>query len=334
VTPLVVRRNGRLHVGARVALVAVVALVAWYIPRYYEPFRVEQFSRVLVFAIAVLGLNLLTGFGGQISLGHSAFFGVGAYTTAILVAEHGWPHLATVAVAAVASFVVGLLCGIPALRIKGLYLALVTLALATVFPLLLRRFDTVTGGSQGKRVPKFSAPGWTGLANDQYRYWVTVAVAVAVFVLVRNLVHSRVGRALIAMRDNETAAEVIGVHLAVYKTATFGLSAAIAGVAGSLFAINESFIDSASFTVQRSITFLAAMVIGGAATIVGPVFGALFVELAPEVLSDQNRELSQVLYGALLIVLMFVMPGGVVGLYRSVKARVLEVQGSPEAAAR
>jgi len=204
--------------------------------------------------IAALGLNLLTGYNGQISVGHGAFFGAGAYTTAILVADHGWPHFATLGVAAVIAFALGVLVGLPALRIKGLYLALVTLALATVFPLVITRFSSVTGGTQGKRVPRFRAPAWTGLADDQWKYYVLLAFAVVSFVLVRNLIKSRVGRALIATRDNETAAEVLGVNLSVYKVVTFGVSAMLAGIAGSLSVFNDPFVNAEKYNLSLSIT--------------------------------------------------------------------------------
>jgi branched-chain amino acid transport system permease protein len=304
----------------KVIVGVVLAALVLAVPQQYEAFQVRRFTTVVVFAIAVLGLNLLTGFNGQISLGHGAFYGVGAYTTAILVADHGWPHLATVPVAAVLSFFVGCLAGIPALRIRGLYLALTTLALATVFPTLIQHFSSITGGTQGKPVTPYTSP-IDGLANDQWAYYVAVAFAAVVFLLVRNLVRSRVGRSLIAIRDNEVAAEVVGVNLAMYKVATFGTSAMIAGLAGSLsvFLLKDfGYIAARDFTIALSISFLVAMVIGGAASIVGPIIGALFIERAPTFITDTlkfDASLTNIIYGALLILLMFLMPGGVVGLW-------------------
>ena len=198
------------RLATRVAVTLVVGGVLLWLPQYYPRFRVEgQFNVIITYAIAALGLNLLTGYNGQISIGHGAFFGVGAYTTAILVADHGWSHFATLPAAAILAFGLGVLVGLPALRIQGLYLALVTLALATVFPLVITRFTSVTGGTQGMRVPRFRAPSWTGLTDDQWKYYVLLAFAVIAFVLVRNLVKSRVGRAIIAIRDNETAAQAL-----------------------------------------------------------------------------------------------------------------------------
>jgi branched-chain amino acid transport system permease protein len=313
-----------------VVLTLVAAAVVLYLPQYYPRFRVVQFSEVIVIAIAVLGLGLLTGYNGQISVGHAAFFGVGAYTTAILADNRGWPFLATIPVAVVLSFVIGIVAGIPGLRIKGLYLALVTLALATLFPFIITRFSDVTGGSTGKSIPDFDAPDWTGLANDQWVYYVLLAFAVPVFVLIRNLVKSRPGRAIIAIRDNETAAEVVGVNLAVYKVGVFGVSAAVAGLAGSLsMIVGSGRVDLGrdGSVVLESIQFLAAMVIGGAATIAGPILGAAFIVFVPEFASDIDPQLSQVIYGALLILLMLLLPSGFMGGIRRLEAAVLHRLG-------
>jgi branched-chain amino acid transport system permease protein len=316
-----VEPKGFLHdprrLAVRVAVTLVVGAILVAVPFQYPQFRVQgQFSVIITYAIAALGLNLLTGYNGQISVGHGAFFGVGAYTTAILAADHGWPHLGTVAAAAVLTFVLGLLVGLPALRIQGLYLALVTLALAASFPLVVTRFSSVTGGTQGMRVPRFRAPDWTGLKDYQWKYFVLLAFAVVAFVLVRNLVKSRVGRAIIATRDNETAARVLGVDLAFYKVLTFGVSAMLAGVAGALSVVNEPFVNAEKYNINLSITLLVAVVVGGAATIFGPAWGAFFVVLIPVWLPDQYPQLSPVLFGGALIVLMIVAPGGFLGLVR------------------
>ena len=319
-----------------VVLAVVAAVVLLSIPQYYGEVEVERFTRIIVFAMAILSLNLLTGFNGQISLGHGAFFGVGAYTTAILVADHGWPHLATVVAAAVVCFAVGVLAGVPALRIRGLYLALTTLALATVFPTFIQKFESVTGGTQGQAVPVFESP-FSGLAHDQWAYYLALAFAVVIFVLVRNLVRSRVGRSLIAVRDNEVAAEVVGVNLAATKIITFGISAMIAGIAGAIFILVQPFpyIDARTFTIALSLQFLVGMVVGGAASIVGPVIGAVIIERAPDFITDTmgfDESLTNVVYGVGLILLMFVAPGGIVGLYHRLRAVVLRRTGRTGAA--
>ncbi len=323
-------RNWKL-LAVKVVLVIVAAIVLYQLPLYYQEFRVRQFNEVIFLSVAVLGLGLLTGFNGQISIGHGAFFGIGAYTTAILVADHGWSYLATFPVAAVLAFVTGALVGVPALRIKGLYLALTTLAFATTFTLLIKKFSSITGGTQGKVVPRFQVPSWSNLTNDQFIYYLLLLMAAALFVLARNLVKSRVGRALIAVRDNEVAAEVVGVNLAAYKVMTFGLSAAFAGIAGSMSVMNTPFVDANSFTITKSIEFLAALVIGGAATIFGPIVGAFFVVFVPEFSSDINPALSQVIYGGLLIALMLVLPGGIIGGLKRLWAFVLRHVRKPAA---
>ena len=315
---------------ALLGLGVVAAAIVLYLPQYYPPFRVVQFSEVIVTAIAVLGLGLLTGYNGQISVGHAAFFGVGAYTTAILADNHGWPFLATIPVAVVLSFAVGVVAGTPGLRIKGLYLALVTLAFATLFPFVITRFSDTTGGSTGKSIPDFDAPDWSGVANDQWVYYVLLAFAVPVFLLVRNLIKSRPGRAIVAIRDNETAAEVVGVNLATYKVGVFAVSSAIAGLAGSLsMIVGSGRVDLGrdGSVVLESIQFLAAMVIGGAATIAGPVLGSAFVVFIPEFASDINPQLSQVIYGALLIILMLVLPSGFMGGIRRIETFTLHKLG-------
>jgi branched-chain amino acid transport system permease protein len=326
-----IERESAVYRALRLGLPVVLVLVALALPFQYEPFRVEEFTLILVVAIAVAGLNLLTGYTGQISLGHSAFFGIGAYTTAILVADGGWSPWATMPVGAGLAFAVGLLCGLPALRIRGLYLALVTLALAAVFPAILQRFESLTGGAQGKRVQKIAPPEWTGLAADQYRYFVVLAFAALTFLFVRNLARSRPGRALIAVRDNETAAEVVGVNLALYKTLAFGVSAAVAGVAGSLFTMVEGFVAAGGrmFSLYGAIELLAAMVIGGAATVAGPLFGAVVTQEGPRLLAEQDPALSQVLYGALLILLMLTMRDGIVGRYHAIRTRLIRVRRRP-----
>ncbi len=303
-----------------------IAAFVLYIPQYYVEFRVSQFNQVIAISIAVLGLGLLTGFNGQISVGHGAFFGIGAYTTAILTADHGWAHLATVPVAALLCFAVGAIVGLPALRISGLYLALVTLAMATLFPLALLKYSDLTGGSTGIRVPPFEAPSSVDMADDQWAFYVLLAFAVVCFVLVRNLIRSRVGRAIIAIRDGETAAEVLGVNLALYKVLTFGVSAMLAGIGGALYVCNTSVlnrVDPAQYGINRSIEFLAALVIGGAATIFGPILGALFIVFIPEWASDIQAELSGVIFGGLLIVLMLVLPSGFLGGLKRLEAFLL-----------
>lgn len=297
-----------------VGLVVLLAVALW-LPTYFVPYRVFQFTTVLVYAIAVLGLGLLTGYNGQISLGHGAFYAAGAYTTAILM-EAGLPYLLAIPPAALLTFVLGFALGVPALRLHGPYLALVTLGVAAVTPPLLKRFSGLTGGSMGLSVSSPDAPGWSGLANDQWLYYLTLAFAVGMFALARNLVHSRAGRAMIAIRDDELAARTMGVPLARVKTRAFAWSAMYAGVAGGLSTWVIGFLSPDSFAVTVSIQFLAALVVGGLGTIFGPLFGAAFLVFIPNLSQDINDAAPGIAFGALLILAMYVAPGGIAGLLR------------------
>jgi branched-chain amino acid transport system permease protein len=305
-------------VKLRYAGYAALLAVAVAIPFFFGPYRVSQFTLVLVYAIAVLGLNLLVGYSGQISLGHGAFFCLGAYTGAILLDRTSIPHLLTVPAAGIVCFAAGLALGLPALRLRGLYLALVTLAIAIATPVLIKKFDGLTGGSQGLTVPQPKPASWSGLADDQNLYFISLIVALPLFWFASGLVRRGTGRALIAMRDDETSARTMGVNLATFKTRAFGLSAAYAGIAGALFTFANGFVAPESFTLTVSFAFLAAIVVGGLATVGGAVFGALFIVFVPVWSSDVDEALSGVIYGATLIACMYVFRGGIMGLLRRV----------------
>ncbi|MDX1619350.1 MAG: branched-chain amino acid ABC transporter permease [Nitriliruptorales bacterium] len=312
----------------RIGVFVLLFLFSIWAPFYFAPFRVFQFTRVLIFAVAVLGLGLLTGFNGQISLGHGSFFAIGAYTAAVLMVKAGWPFLLVVPVALVITFALGYGVGIPALRLHGLYLALVTLALAVVTPPILKRFSGLTGGAMGLTVPKPATPEWTGLAEDQFLYFVALIAAIIVFVLARNLINSRVGRALIAIREDERAAETMGVNLAQYKTLAFAWSAMYAGLAGVLFTWTIGFVSPDSFTIVLSIELLAALVVGGLGSIWGPLVGATFLVFIPNVAEDINQAAPGIAFGALLILAMYVFPGGVAGVGRRFWGRLLAGGGA------
>lgn len=306
--------------GPNITRIGVSALIVVAIayPFLNEAPQVQSLGLVLVLSIAVIGLNLLTGYTGQISIGHSAFFGTGAYAHAILVSREGWPQWAGMLAGFTTAAILGLICGIPALRIRGIYLALVTLALATVFPAVVNKYSDLTGGSQGLVVPRLKAPEWTGLANDQFAYLVALAFVLGAVLITRNIVGSRSGRALMSLADNETASLSMGINVATMKVLAFTLSAGLAGIAGSLFVATQGFISpQTSFvTLMGSIQFLTAMVVGGVASILGPIIGTYLTQLLPEVLSDFSPGLSQVFYGGLLVLLMLVVPDGMVGAVR------------------
>jgi branched-chain amino acid transport system permease protein len=287
-------------------------------------YHLYQGAQVLILAIALLGLNLLTGFNGQISLGHGAFFAIGGYGAAILTVKFGVPYWAAIPIASLVCFGAGFLFGFPALRFGGLYLALATFALAVATPQILsyKGFDAWTGGSQGVLLAKPRAP--FGLLNaDQWIYLVCLICAAALYWAARNLATGRIGRALIAIRDQPIAAETMGVNAALYKTTCFGVSALYAGVAGGLSAIAVGFVSPESFGLSLSLSFLVGIVVGGLASLGGVLFGALFIEFVPN-LADQlsvnfgesAKALPGAIYGLLLILIMAAMPTGVAGAFR------------------
>jgi branched-chain amino acid transport system permease protein len=306
----------------RIAGLVVLIGFAVLVPFVFGPYRVGQFTLVAAYAVAALGLNLLVGYNGQISLGHGAFFALGAYTAALLIEKANLPYLLTVPLAGVLAFAVGYVFGVPALRLRGLYLALVTLALAVATPQLIKRFDGLTEGTQGMTVEQPESPGWLPLADDQFLYLLTLVVAAIMFALAWSLMRSQVGRAVQAVRDEEIPASTLGVDLASTKTRVFALSAGYAGVAGALYVFAIGFVAPEAFTVTISLAFLAAIVVGGLATIVGAVFGALFIEFVPVYASDVNDALTGVIYGGVLILAMFLLPGGVAGLLRRIRELV------------
>lgn len=309
-----------------VGLLVAVALVV--LPFTVKNYRVFQFNLVLVYAIAILGLNLLTGFNGQISLGHGAFFAIGAYAAAVLMDKGGLPYWATLPVSGVLCFGLGFLMGFPALRLGGHYLALATYALALAIPQLLKYKGIAawTGGVQGIVLAKPEPPftfRFLGqpLNADRWLYLFTLAVAALMFLLAWNLVRGRVGRALIAIRDHPIAATAMGINLPLFKTITFGVSAGFTGVAGALGATCVAFVSPDSFTVLLSITFLVGVVVGGLASIPGAIFGAIFIQFVPNLADELSKAAPGAIYGVVLIAMMYLLPAGVMGLFRLRAAR-------------
>ncbi len=277
-----------------------------------------QLTLVVTYAVAILGLNLVTGYNGQVSLGHGAFYAVGAYTTAILMDKFNVPYWATLPVAAVLCTGFGFLIGLPALRLGGLYLALTTFALSVAVPQLLKykAFDDYTGGVQGIVIDKPEAPFGLHMTSDQWVYVFTLMIGIICFVLIANLVKGRIGRAMIAIRDQPLAAEAMGIDIAMLKTYTFAVSAMITGVAGSLGAIAVQFVAPDAYGAPLSLTFFVGFVVGGGASIVGPIFGAIFVEFIPNIADQISKAAPGAVYGVLLIALMFLAPGGCASLVR------------------
>ena len=293
----------------------VVVLVAGSLAFIVSDYRLFQLTTMTIYAIAILGLALVTGYNGQISLGHGAFYAVGAYVTAILISLYDVPYWATLPVSAAACAGIGFLVGLPALRLGGLYLALTTFALAVATPQLLKHkaLEHWTGGVQGIVVDKPDPPFGLPINADQFVYLFSLAVAAVLFGLVGNLVRGRIGRAMRAVRDNALAAEATGIDGAQFKTRTFAVSAMITGIAGSLSAIVVGFVSPDSFTVFLSITLFTGLVVGGASTVAGPVFGAIFITFLPNVAEQVSKAAPGVIYGVVLIAFMFLLPAGVAG---------------------
>ncbi len=304
----------------RVTVAVFVCVLAF--PFVASGYHLYQGAQVLILAIALLGLNLLTGFNGQISLGHGAFFAIGGYGAAILVAKLGLPYWLAIPVASLVCFGAGFLFGFPALRFGGLYLALATFALAVATPQILsyKGFDAYTGGSQGVSLAKPHAPFGLNLNGDQWLFLFCLLWAAALYWAATNLARGRIGRALIAIRDQPIAAETMGVNAALYKTTCFGVSALYAGVAGGLSAVAVGFVSPDSFGLSLSLSFLVGIVVGGLASLGGVLFGALFIEFVPNIadqlsvnFGESAKALPGAIYGVLLILIMAVAPSGVAG---------------------
>jgi branched-chain amino acid transport system permease protein len=301
----------------RLAIAAVV-IAALLVPLFVRGFVTFQLTLVMVYGLAILGLNLLTGFNGQFSLGHSAFYGIGAYTAAILMDRWDVPYYATLPAAGAVCFVVGFLFGFPALRLQGIYLALATFALATAMPQILK-FDPlapITGGVQGIVILKPDPPFGLPIDADQWLYYFTLAVLLVMFWAATNLIRSRSGRAIMAIRDSPIAAAAMGIDLALYKTVTFGVSALYTGVAGALGAIAVQFVAPDSFTFLLSISLLVGLVIGGVGSIPGSLVGGVFVMFVPNIAEAVSTGLAGAIYGVIMLLVIFIMPSGAAGFAR------------------
>ena len=316
----------------RVAALAALLLAVCALPFLVSNYHTFQLTLVLVYAIALLGLNILTGYNGQISLGHGAFYAIGAYVAAILMDKFGVPYWLTVPVAGVVCLAAGFLFGLPALRLEGLYLALATFALGVSMPQLLKyqHLEKWTGGVQGIVILKPDPPFGLPINQDQWLYFFTLAVALVMFVLGWNLLRGRVGRSLVAIRDQPIAAEAMGVHNALYKSLAFGVSAMYTGIAGALGAIAVQFVAPDSFTIFLSISLLVGIVIGGLASISGAVYGALFIQFVPNIADQISKAAPWAIYGVFLIGFMYLMPVGVAGALRIGWARIKRKAGSNE----
>ena len=300
------------------AALLVVAAVLCVLPFILSDYNVSLAAQVGIFFIAVLGLNILTGYTGQISIGHGAFMAIGGYTTAVMSRDHHTNLVVTMVLAFAICFVVGLLVGLPALRLSGVYLALVTFALAVSVPYIPLQYSTFLGGSGGVSVQQSQIP------SNLWVYAAAWACSAILFVLAWLILRGRTGRAFRAVRDSEIAAVASGVELPVYKTLAFGISAAYAGVAGSLFVLAANgFAQPSEFDVFLSLQILVGAAVAGLGSLWGILIGAAFVGLLPQVSSSvpligaaHGRD---VVFGAAVILIMLLLPDGFAGLLARVR---------------
>ena len=296
--------------GTGTSLIVLAALLL--VPLVVKNFIIFQMTMLLIYGVAVLALNILTGGSGQFSLGQSAFYAIGAYTSAILMETFGVNYALTLPIAGIICFGAGFLFGQPALRLSGVYLALATFALATAMPQLLKLgyFEKWTGGVQGLVVEKPDAPFGLPMGQDMWLYYFTLVITIAIYVASINLLRSRSGRAFMAIRDNEIAASSMGVNVALYKTLAFGVSAGITGVAGALGAIAVQFVAPDSYTITLAISLFLGMVVGGVGWLPGSFVGSAFIIFVPNIAESVSKGLSGAVFGVLLFLVIYLVPHG------------------------
>jgi branched-chain amino acid transport system permease protein len=296
--------------GSGTSLVVLGLLIL--APLVVKNFIIFQLTMLLIYGLAVLALNILTGGSGQFSLGQSAFYAVGAYTSAILMETYNVNYALTLPISGILCFAFGFLFGLPALRLSGIYLALATFALATAMPQLLKLnfLEPWTGGVQGLVVTKPDAPFGLPMSQDMWLYYFTLVITIAIYIASVNLLRSRSGRAFMAIRDNEIAASAMGVDVALYKTLAFGVSAGITGVAGSLGAIVVQFVAPDSYTITLAIQLFLGMVVGGVGWLPGSIVGAAFIIFVPNMAESVSKGLSGAVFGVLLFIVIYVVPHG------------------------
>ncbi len=314
---------------ARLALfIAFVLIFPFFADNYYLTIA----NQMAIAAVGAVGLNILVGFTGQISLGQGAFMAVGAYVAAALTLRLGLPFWLTIPLAAFVTALVGAIFGVPSLRLKGLYLAIATLAAQQIIEWIITHWDAVTGGVEALVIP---APTLFGLTLDtQFRfYWVSVTVAAITVLFTINLFRTRVGRAFVAIRDQDIAAEVMGVDIFRFKVLAFAVSSFFVGTAGALTAHYTTIISWERFTIETSILYLAMIIIGGLGSVSGSVYGAAFMTLLPAVISNLGRTLGgilpglgqilpfiqQAIFGLTIILFLVFEPEGIAKLWRDVK---------------
>ncbi|WP_167626827.1 branched-chain amino acid ABC transporter permease [Microbacterium sp. MEC084] len=314
----------------RIAVGALIALALILAPLNFDVATNQALARVGVFAVAVLGLNVIMGYTGQVSLGQIFFLGLGAYVTAYGV-NQDWNILLVFALAVLLPGLSGYVVALAAARLGGLAIAMVTIALPIIGVPLAKRLAEWTGGSQGTSARFSSAPDWSGLANDQWQYYLVLLITAVVFLLIRNLVRGKFGRALAIVKENEAVASSMGISPYRYKVMAFTIAAMIGGVSGFLYMVVVQYTSPETLAFHHSISLLASMVIGGAASIVGSLIGGAYYVLVPNVTNEIDATLTSLLQGAILLVVLFVLPGGVVSLPRVIR-RLLRRRGGEHGA--
>jgi branched-chain amino acid transport system permease protein len=303
--------------AVRIAVAAAIVVLLVAAPLVSTPYLNYQFSMVAVFAVALLGLNVVMGYAGQVSLGQSAFLGLGAYIAAYGVSHH-WPIPVVFVLCCVIPAAVGMLVALAAARLRGLALAMVTISLPIIGVPLAKRFPEFTGGSQGSTVSWLNAPGWSGLADDQWRYYVVVIIATLLFVLGRNLVRGRIGRAFAIVKSNEAVALSMGISPYRYKVLAFTIASLFGGAAGFLYIAIVQYTSPETLSFATSINLVAAMVIGGSASILGTILGAVYFVVVPVVAGQVDSTRTALISGAVLLAVLFVLPQGLVSLPRRI----------------
>ena len=304
-------------------LLAALLVAPWLLPDYY----VSQLVFIWIYAIAAIGLMILVGFTGQVSLGHAAFLAMGAYTEAYLQ-QHGWPFALSLTFSALVAGITGIIVGLPALRVKGMYLAIATLAFGFIVEEGIARAESITGGNAGKAIGSLEVFGLP-IDSEQRFYYLSLFVLALVVVGVMNLMRSPTGRAFVAIRDSEISAQSMGINLARYKTIAFALSAAVAGIAGALYAHKLRYLSPDQFTFLQSIELLIILVIGGVGSIYGAIFGAAFwiavqqfIVLAKDWLPPaiaQQTGLQPTVFGLILVAFVLFEPMGLYGRWLKIR---------------
>ncbi len=312
---------------------ALLLLLLILFPFVASNYMLSILIQILIAVIGAVGLNILTGFTGQISLGHGAFIGIGAYTSGIITTKLGLPFWLALPCGGLMAAFIGMFVGIPSLRLKGLYLAIATLASQFILEWIFLRWEPLTGGSYGMILTR-PAVGSFSFDRDSYYYFIVLAITIVAVLFATNLVRTRTGRAFMAVRDQYISAEIMGINIFKYKLLAFGVSSFYAGIAGSLMGHYLMFISSEQFNIGVSIKYLAMVIVGGLGSILGAIYGAVFMVLLPEVLTLVTSKLSWVypnisdfilsiqdgVFGLIIVFFLIFEPDGIAHRWQLIKA--------------